>query len=118
RSERGIGARDEIGARGPRSPHVVVNAGPGLGREAHVLGHTETGKKVGELKRAAEPKPGALRGAQAGDVLAANQDGALRGGQLARHQVEIGGLAGAVLPDDGGELARKESARDAVDRDM
>src|SRR6185437_17054428 len=100
------------------SPHVVMNAGLRLGREAHVLGHTETGKKVGELKRAPEPKPGALRGAQAGDILARDQHRPAGSCELARDQVEVGGLAGAVRPDDGGELARKESARDAVDRDM
>ena len=61
RIEHGVGARDEIGARAPRPAHVVVNAGLGLGREPHVLADAEAGKKVGELKRAPEAEPRALR---------------------------------------------------------
>ena len=58
------------------------------------------------------------RRAQARDVLALDQHRAVGGAELPGHQVEIGRLAGAVRPDDGGELARKESAGDVVDRDM
>ena len=43
---------------------------------------------------------------QRGDVLAVQQHAALAGGQLARDQVEVGRLARAVGPDDGGQRAR------------
>src|ERR1700722_587791 len=95
-----------------------MNARLRLGREAHVFGDAEPGKEVGELKRAPQAEPGALGRAQAGDVLALEEERPIRGGKLPRHQVEIGGLAGAVRPHNGGKLARKESAGDVIDRHM
>ena len=53
-----------------------------LGREPHVLADAQARKKVGELERASEAEPRALRRAQMRDVLAVDHDGAVGGGQL------------------------------------
>ena len=45
--------------------HVVVHARLGLRREAHIFGDAEAGEKIGELERAPEAEPGALRRARA-----------------------------------------------------
>ena len=95
-----------------------MHAGLRLDGEPHVLGDAEARKEIGQLERAAEAEPGALRRAQAGHVLPVDQDRAVGGAQLARDQVEVGRLAGAVRPDDGGELAGPEGAGDVIDRDM
>ncbi len=66
RIEHGIGARDEIGVRAPGPPHVVVNAGLGLGREAHVFSTVRLGKQVGELEGAPEAQPRRAAGRSSG----------------------------------------------------
>ena len=53
--EHGVRARDQVGALHPWPKHVVVHAGSGLHREAHVLGDRKARKQIGELERAAEP---------------------------------------------------------------
>ena len=68
----------------------------------------------------ARPSPRRVRAeaGKAGDVLARDEDLAGAGAQLAGDQIEVGGLAGAVRADDGGERAGRERARHVVDRDM
>ena len=58
------------------------------------------------------------RRAQAGDVHAVEQHVAGAGRQLAGDEIEIGGLAGAVGPDDGGERAGLERGAHGVDGDV
>src|SRR3970282_1959287 len=58
----------------------------------------------------------ALRRREAGDVFAVERDAPARRLQLARDQVEVRRLAGAVRPDDGGEGARREGAGNRVAR--
>ena len=116
--EHRVGAEDEIHPRPPRLAHVVVHAGTGLNGEAHVLGDAEAREEVGELEGAPEAASRAQRGAEPRHVLPLDQDRAVRGGELPRHEVEVGRLAGAVGPDDGGELAGPEGAGDVVDRNV
>ena len=95
-----------------------MHAGAGLNRQPDVLGDAEPREQVRQLERPPEAEAGALGSAQTRDVLALDHDRTLGGAQLARYQVEIGRLARAVRPDDGGELAGPEGAVDMVDRDM
>ena len=116
--QRGIGAFDQRAAQRPRPRELVMDARRRLGREPHVLEHAERGEEIGELERAPEAEPRALRRAERGDVDAVDEDFAAGRAQLARHQVEIGRLAGAVGADDRRQLARPERAAHRVDRDM
>src|SRR5271166_3820799 len=118
RFEHRVGPPHEFHAGSPRPAHVVVDAGMGLNGEPHVFGDAEARKEIGELKRAPEPEPRALRRAEAGRFASVDQDSAVGRAQLPRDQVEIGRLARAVRPDDGGELAGAERARDVIDCDM
>src|SRR5207248_5593791 len=52
------------------------------------------------------------------EVASIERDGARAGFQLAGDQVEVGGLARAVRPHDGGQRPRLEAAGDGVDRDV
>ena len=101
-----LGAIDPVGVRRPAAPEVGSARAFRLHREADVLADREIGKQVGDLERAADAAAGALGGAEAGDVLAVEMHRARRRRQLAGHQVEVGGLAGAVRADDGGERSR------------
>ena len=49
---------------------------------------------------------------------AVDQHRAVGGAELAGHQIEVGRLARAVRPDDGGQLAGPERAGHVIDRDM
>src|SRR5262249_1991700 len=102
----------------PGPQHLVVHAGRRLDREAHVLHHRETGKQIGELERAPDAGAGARGRCEARDVVAVEQHVAGARGELTGDQVEIGGLAGTVRPDDRGELAGPEQAADGIDGDM
>jgi hypothetical protein len=88
----------------------------GLHRQTHVFEHAEVGKQVGELERPAQPRTGAGRGAQIGEVLPIQAHPPCRGLELPGDQVEIGGLARAIGADDGGERARCKGAGDSVHR--
>src|ERR1700738_3867706 len=90
----------------------------GLYGEPDILLDAEVRKQIGELEGAAEAGAGAQRRGKRGDVTAIEQDVAFARAQLSGDQVEIGGFAGAVGPDNGGQLARPKNAADAVDRDM
>src|SRR6185437_10595393 len=97
---------------------IEGRAEPSLKRQPDVFQHGQIREQVGQLKRPADAALGALRRRQARYVAAVEQYRARAGAQLARDQVEIGGLAGAVRPDDRGEGAAVEGATDAVNRDM
>ena len=69
---------DEIAPRHPRLRQLVMHARLGLRREAHVFDHAEIGEQIGELKRAPDAEPRALRRAELRDVGAVDEDGAAR----------------------------------------
>jgi hypothetical protein len=116
--ENGVGAGDQVVARHPRPQHVVMHAVRGLHGEADIFFHAQIGKQIGELERAAEAGAGAQGCGELRDVGAVEQDAAAGGAQLSGDQIEIGGLAGPVGADDGGQLTRPKRATDAVDRDV
>ena len=57
-------------------------------------------KELHQLKGPGDPLPGDPVGRASLDLLALKDDAARLGGQKAGHQVEQGGFAGAVGPDD------------------
>jgi hypothetical protein len=89
--------------------------GPG-GRHRHVLEDAEAGEQAHFLKGAGDAEPGASLGRGPGDVRAADGDSPAAGVEMARHQIEQGGLACAVGPDHRADLAGGQGERDAVER--
>ena len=113
--EHRVRARDQIGVPHPWPQHVVVHAGSGLHGEAHVLGDRKARKQIGELERAAEPGSRARGRREPRDVPPVEQDLARARGKLPGDQVEVGGLARAVRPDDRGQFAGPERATHRID---
>jgi hypothetical protein len=113
-----VGLRDQIAVLVPQAQEVEADARPALHRDPHVLVHAEIGKQIGQLEGAADAAAPARRDGLASDVLVVPQH--LPGGrlQLAGHEVKVGGLAGAVGADDGGERAGLEGATHRVDGDV
>ena len=111
-----VGLLDQVASAAPHGEHVEARAVPALHRQPHVLGDRQAGKQIGELERAADAFARALRGAQPCDVFTLQPYRPRRRAQLARQQVEVGRLAGAVRPDDGRQRARTELGRHIVDR--
>ena len=94
-----LGALDQLACGcDQHRQHVQAGAGARLHREAHVLNHRQVREQIGQLEGAADAAPRARGGAEARDVLAVEEHLARGGRQLARHQVEVGGLAGPVGP--------------------
>jgi hypothetical protein len=68
-----------------------------------------------DLERADEPQPRHIGRRKAADVLAFKDDAAARRLQEFRKQVEAGGLAGAIGPDQRMNAAAADAQGDAVD---
>jgi len=116
--ERPVGALDPAAMAGPAREDLGTTRRPRLDGEADVLVGGEIGEERGDLEGPADAARRASRGAELRDVVAVEQDAARGRRDLAGHQVEIGGLAGAVGADDGGQFAGSEGGGDAVDRDV
>src|SRR3977135_4263107 len=95
-----------------------MHAARRLDRKPDILLDAQIWKQVGQLKGAAETGAGPHRRRKPRDVLAVEQHPAFGRLELSRDQVEIGGLAGAVRTDDGGELTRTKGATDMVHGDV
>src|SRR5262249_60982628 len=76
------------------------------------------GDEVGEREGAAKAQVGWPRRATHRHVHAVDQNAAGCGRKLTRDQIEVGGLAGAVRSDNGGERAGMEHGAHAVDGDV
>src|SRR6266850_1755464 len=109
---------DEFDVRVPHGEQALAGIGSRLYGEAHVLEHRKARKEIGELEGAADAALRAARRPHARDVFAEEQHLAAGRGELAGDQVEVGGLAGAVRPDDRGERAGPELAGHRIDGDM
>src|SRR5260370_3482019 len=108
----------EVGEAAVVPPRGEAEPAPRLRREAHVLEHAERREDVGELEGAADPEPGAGRGAAPGDVAPLEEDAARGRSVLPAQQVEEGGLARPVRPADGLEREGDHVEADVVDRDV
>src|SRR5690606_350285 len=89
----------------PLQGHVPGDAGR-LRRHQAVVQHRQAGEVLAQLKGAADAQPADLKGFQVVDAPVLKIDRAAVQGQIARHDVEHGGLAGAVGADEPHQLAR------------
>ena len=102
--------------RRPTEPSMpVAAAAPGGGGESEVLPHRQPREDVRALERARDPA--ARHRVRAGAAIgrALEEDAPGGGREVARDQVEQRRLAGAVRPDDGPPLARRDRQGHAVD---
>ncbi len=83
----------------------------GLGGGRDILQRREAGQDLGDLEGACEAAQRPLVDGQAGDVLAAEGDGAGIQRHLAGDLADQRRLAGAVRADDGVELAGPDVSR-------
>src|SRR6185437_12244540 len=93
-----------------------ISAGD-LGGNADVLEHGEFGENLGNLESPGHPERDALMRRQSGDVAAVEADGAGGRREKSADQVEEGGLAGAVRPDDRAQFALRHIERNLAHRD-
>ena len=105
-------------ARGAEIPHrrQRIRLQPPVAAQLDVVEHRHAAKQRDVLKRAREANPGALVRRQLGDVGAFEQHAAARRFVEAGDRVEQAGLAGAVRPDDGGDLTALRCERNVVER--
>src|SRR5207244_8884283 len=90
----------EGGEAALRLPEVEGSPELALQGDADVLQHRHAGKDRGDLEAADHSAARDVRRALFGDVLAVVEDAAPGGGEEARQEVEDGGLARAVGPDE------------------
>src|SRR6185503_9149627 len=96
-------------------PEVVAVAQGPQHAAADVLVDREPREDVRHLEASREAPARDAEGALARDLLALQPDRAARGTQAPAHEVEEGGLARAVGPDDRVPLAAGHRERDAAD---
>src|SRR5207248_11257661 len=107
----------ELGQYELRAPEVERMAALPLQRDAHVLQHCEMRKDRRDLERAHEAHLRDGRWTGAGDFLAVVEDLAAGRCQEVRQQIEAGGLAGAVRPDERMDAAATHLERHVLDGD-
>src|SRR5204862_7617894 len=105
-------AQDAVAA-----PEVEGPAPLALERDAHVLHGGQVREHGADLERAVQALAGDVRRRVARDLLALVGDGAAGGRQEAGEQVETGGIARAVGPDQGVDGSSLDPEIDALDRD-
>ena len=86
--------------------------------EHQIVDHAEIVERRGQLERPHQPERDPLLRRHAGDVFALVENRSLVGNVIARQQIEERGLAGAVRPDDAGDLVFAQQIVDVVDRDQ
>ena len=101
----GAGGRNRARASGKQS------AGGDIVEDAHAR------KRLHHLEGAADTKPGDAKRGQAIDALACKRDLARVGRLHPGDDIDQGGLAGAVRPDQSDDLAGHEREAHAVERD-
>src|SRR5438445_341198 len=111
------GAAGELAQRPGAPPEVEGGAPLALQRDAHVLERGEIREDGADLERAHESLARHVGGRGAGDVLALVRDGAAGRRQQAGEEVEAGGLARAVRPDQRVDGAADHPQVDALHRD-
>ena len=81
-------------------PEHARRAGTERAGQHEIVADREIRKQIVALKRTSDANLGTAGDVEARHVAAGKQDGAGIGPQIARQQIEICGLAGAVRPDD------------------
>src|SRR5581483_3707203 len=87
------------------------------GADHHVLERGETRERLHELEGAREAEPADRVRLEPHEARALENDRAFRGRVEAGHQVEHGGLAGPVRPDEAHDLAGGDGEIEAAHRD-
>src|SRR6185436_13246478 len=100
-----------VHARPEVAPAAAVRQEGGL----HVLIDRQLGEDIGALERAPHAEPADVVRRESGDVAAFQYHRARVGTEVAGDQVEQRRLAGAVGPDDGGDLAPGHAYTGVVD---
>ena len=88
----------------------------GLRRECDIVCGGEVRQQGRDLERARQPQRAAPPGRQAGDVAAGEVNAAAMRRQMAGKLADQRGLAGAVRPNDGVQLAAADIERHVVGR--
>jgi hypothetical protein len=101
---------------GTRAPEVHRVAAEPLQGDAHVLQHGHVREHGGNLERAHQSEAGHVGRRHRGDVLALEDDAAAGRAQELGQQVEAGGLAGAVRPNQRMDAAPRDTQVNAADR--
>src|SRR5262249_16341589 len=91
-----------LGAVDPRTQAVSARH---FSRDTDILVHGQLGKDLRDLEGARHAANDALMGRKAGNVVSVEDDRASARRKIAADQVEEGGLAGAIRPDDCAKLA-------------
>jgi hypothetical protein len=105
------GSREVAGLGTPETPVAEDGAGH------DVLLGIETGQHAHQLEGARDAAPRDPVGGLAGDARPVEQDLAAAGGERAGDEVEHGGLAGAIRPDQAEEFALCDVEAHVIDRD-
>jgi hypothetical protein len=103
--------------RALRPPEVERRSTLALQRDAHVLEHRQVRKNGGNLERPHQPETRHLGGRQRRDVASLVDDAPPARPHELRQQVEAGGLAGAVGPDQRMNGAARHPQADVVHGD-
>src|SRR5690606_30939865 len=98
-------------------PEVVRGAGSPLQPDAHVLEDRELRKDGGDLEGADDAAPGDLGRLFVGDFVPVEHDTARRWCKEFGQQVEAGGFACPIGPDEGMDAASTHLEVDVADRD-
>ena len=110
------GAVVELAQRGLTLPEVVGRAQAALQADAHVLQQGQVGENGGDLERPDHTTAGDLCRTFAGDVHPVEDDLARGGFEKFGEQVEAGGLACPVGPDQGMDGTTAHGQIDLADR--
>src|SRR6478736_6310786 len=105
--ERSAGGLAKLGFATGGAPEPERMAGMRLHRQRDIIERGEMRKQRRDLERARKSHQAAAVHRQRGDVAAAEMDAAGIRRDLAGELADQRGLAGAVRPDDGVQLARR-----------
>ena len=96
--------------------HRAQASGVGIERHLHIFAHAERGEGGGDLEGPADAQPPYGARPQAHDIAAGQPHDAGIGHELTVQHVEAGAFAGAVGPDQGQHLARRDGEGDVGHR--
>src|SRR5581483_4188567 len=103
--------------RRARHKRAETQAGGALDRDPQILADRQLGEDFGDLEGAGDAERDALVGRKPRDLLAVEENRAVRRREKPADEVEEGCLAGAVGADHGAKLAGLDRERNVVDRD-
>src|SRR3989442_14570 len=109
-------SRRDLAVSPARGGPVVAGCRAEVGRDGDVLEDRELAERPRDLERPRDPPMADRVGREAGDLLAAEPDGARRARERPRDAVEGRGLSRAVRPDEPEDLAVPDPEGDRAQR--